>query len=67
MTAHYMIAGRSVSSHWLSIATLGITTAGVMLAMSGKTTTPAVATDPQEEKFIRDYVQKAEAATKKSH
>ncbi|KAI9720253.1 MAG: hypothetical protein M1812_003071 [Candelaria pacifica] len=71
MVVQYTIAGRQVGAHVLSMATLGTAGLGGFLAFGGskKSTEqgpPINATNSDEEKFIKDFMQKAEAEEKKT-
>ncbi|KAH8146671.1 uncharacterized protein LAJ45_09354 [Morchella importuna] len=64
MVAMYTIAGRQVGSHHLAMATLGSVIGIVALATGGKkdkTTPPIQASSSDEEKFIKEFIAKAEA------
>ncbi|RPB03783.1 hypothetical protein L873DRAFT_1800290 [Choiromyces venosus 120613-1] len=70
MVAMYTIAGRQVGSHVLAMATLGITFGLTAMAMGGKkteTTPPIQASSGDEEKFIKEFLAKAEAESKAKH
>ncbi|KAF8540422.1 hypothetical protein BDD12DRAFT_698912, partial [Trichophaea hybrida] len=63
MVAQFTVFGRQVGSHVLAMLTLGTTFAGSYLALSGgeKPTSPPIqASSTDEEKFIRDFIAKAE-------
>ncbi|KAG0640614.1 hypothetical protein HOY80DRAFT_1041375 [Tuber brumale] len=67
MVAMYTIAGRQVGSHVLAMATLGTVFTLSALAIGGKkteTTPPIQASSSDEEKFIKEFLAKAEAETK---
>ncbi|KFY04537.1 hypothetical protein O988_00712 [Pseudogymnoascus sp. VKM F-3808] len=70
MVVMYNVAGRQIASHWLSIATLSLTFGGAAFAMGGKkaekTTSPPInAKDPNEEKFIKDFLADIDSSEKK--
>ncbi|CUS08093.1 unnamed protein product [Tuber aestivum] len=70
MVAMYTVAGRQVGSHVLAMATLGTTFALSALAMGGKktqTTPPIQASSSDEEKFIKEFLAKAEVESKANH
>lgn len=63
--SHYMIAGRQVQTHWISIGVLGSAALLGLYASSGKKKGPAInAQNPSEEQFIKDYLKKAEEKLK---
>ncbi|KAL0638383.1 hypothetical protein Q9L58_002526 [Maublancomyces gigas] len=68
MVAIYTIAGKQIGSHILAMATLGAVVGGATIAMSGKktqTTPPIQAGSSDEEKFIKEFIAKAEAESAK--
>ncbi|PWW74300.1 hypothetical protein C7212DRAFT_328993 [Tuber magnatum] len=70
MVAMFTIAGQQVGSHVLAMATLGTTFALTVWAMGGKktqTTPPIQASSSDEEKFIKEFLAKAEVESKANH
>ncbi|ODQ55696.1 hypothetical protein SAICODRAFT_4927 [Saitoella complicata NRRL Y-17804] len=73
--SEYVIAGRKVGSHWLSMATLGVFFGGIVFATSGgskeqpqalASKIPAITADSSdEENFIKQFLKEAEDAEKK--
>ncbi|PKS09273.1 hypothetical protein jhhlp_003887 [Lomentospora prolificans] len=73
MVQMYTILGRQVGSHWLSIATLSTLFAGTYLATSGgsskkqsATIPPINASSPDEENFIKKFLEEADGDAKKA-
>jgi len=67
MVAMYTIAGRQVGSHVLAMATLGTTFTLTALSVGGKkteTTPPIQASSSDEDKFVREFMAKAEMGSK---
>ncbi|KAG0130183.1 hypothetical protein HOY82DRAFT_389457 [Tuber indicum] len=69
MVAMYTIAGRQVGSHVLAMATLGtfFTLSALAIGGGGKkteTTPPIQASSSDEEKFIKEFLAKADAESK---
>ncbi|ODQ57090.1 hypothetical protein WICANDRAFT_65352 [Wickerhamomyces anomalus NRRL Y-366-8] len=67
MGSAYVIFGKTVPAHYISIATLS---AALLVALpnpfAAAQTTPKInASSPEEEKFINDYLKKAEESEKK--
>ena len=63
MSASYIIFGRKVPAYQLSMATFGLLAVGIAYAKSGKPAAPKppiAAESSDEEKFILDYLKKAE-------
>jgi len=70
MVAMYTIAGRQVGSHVLAMATLGTVFTLTALSVGGKkaeTTPPIQASSSDEEKFIKEFLAKAEVESKANH
>ncbi|PUU72737.1 hypothetical protein B9Z19DRAFT_1096661 [Tuber borchii] len=70
MVAMYTIAGRQVGSHILAIATLGTVFTLTTLSVGGKkteTTPPIQASSKDEEKFVKEFMAKAEMELKANH
>lgn len=68
MGSAYQIFGRSVPGHYLAMGTFGLLALGTIYAKSGGTTKeqapPIQAESSDEEKFIFDYLKKAEEEAK---
>jgi len=70
MVAKYNIFGRQIGSHYLAMAVLGSITAVTFAALGGGSAAkkeqgpPINASNPDEEKFIRDFLKNAEAGEK---
>ncbi|EXJ90503.1 hypothetical protein A1O1_03606 [Capronia coronata CBS 617.96] len=69
MVVMYNIAGRQVGSHWLAMATLGVTFGAPWLLTRGGSskqspTPPINASSKDEEKFIQEFLQSVEQEEK---